>query len=61
MFSASDIVIKIFDKETNKFTVAGNREYKKRNSTNSVQSSLKSYSLWVPLYIDLIKGEIYIK
>jgi len=50
MFAASDIVFKILCKETNKFTVAGNREYKKKK--NSVQSSLKSYFLWVTLYID---------
>jgi len=32
-----------FGKETNKFTVTMNREYKKTESTNSVQSNLKSH------------------
>ena len=39
-----------FDKETNKFTVAGNPDYKETESINSVQSSLKSQPLWVTLY-----------
>ena len=40
--------------ETNKFIVAGNCEYKETDSTNSVQSSLKSHPLWVTLHIQKI-------
>ena len=33
-----------------KFTVAGNRRYIETDNINSVQSSVKSHSLWVILY-----------
>ena len=39
-------LIKSFGKETNKFTVAENYEYKKTYNKNSVQSSLKSKSVY---------------
>ena len=35
----------------NKFTIKVNLEYQETDSTNSVQSSLKSQPLWVTLYI----------
>ena len=39
-------LIKWFGKERHKFTIAGNHEYKEIDSTNSVQSSLKSHLIW---------------
>ena len=44
-FSIETTVIKRFDKERNEFKNAENYEYKKRDSINSVQSSLKSHPL----------------
>ena len=40
-----------FGKERHMLTFAENREYKEADSINSVQSSLKSHSLWVTLYM----------
>lgn len=36
-------------KEKNKFTVLRNHEYKKRDSINTTQTSLKSYTLVLTL------------
>ena len=43
-------------KEINKFTVAGNYEYKETENINSAQSSLKSHSLWITLYEMYVLG-----
>ena len=45
------MVYLIIWQRTNKFTVAGNHEYKETDNINSVKSSLKSHLLWVTLYI----------
>ena len=50
------MLIKIFEKERNKFTVACNHKYKETYSINSVQSSLKSHPLWVTLNLKLKSG-----
>ena len=43
-----------FGQETNTFTVARNRKYKKTDSKNFVQSSLKCHPLWVALYLYML-------
>ena len=48
-----------FSKEGNKFRVAGNHEHREIDSINSVQSSLKSYSLWVTLYILRVSQKLW--
>ena len=40
-----------FGKERHMLTFAENREYKENYRINSVQSSLKSHSLWETLYM----------
>ena len=41
----------IWRSKKNKFSVAGNREYKETDSINFIQSSLKTHPLWVTLAV----------
>ena len=41
----------LFNNFKKKKTVAGNHEYRETDGINSEQSSLKSHSLWVTLYV----------
>ena len=43
--------ILILQQQKNKFTATGNREYKKTDGANSVQSSFKAHPLWLTLYM----------
>ena len=40
--------------EWNKILVAGNHQYRGTDNTNSINSSLKSHSYWVTLYVSFI-------
>ena len=42
--------------QRNKFTVAGNREYKETDSIKSVQFYLKFHPLWVTMYLEFLKA-----
>ena len=42
--------------QRNKFTVAGNREYKETDSIKSVQLYLKFHPLWVTMYLEFLKA-----
>ena len=45
--------------QRNKFTVAGNCEYKETDSIKAVQSYLKSHPLWVTLYLKFLKSVFF--
>ena len=48
-----------FGQERNKFTVSRKHTFKETDNTNSVQSSLRSHSLWVALYLTFFLFWIY--
>ena len=53
--SPGKINVKWFSQEQNKFTVVENSKYKEADCIKSVQSSLKSHSMWVNLNLRNLK------
>ena len=45
------ILINVLTRKGNNFKVAGNHAYEETDDIYSVQSSLKSYHLWITLYL----------